>query len=200
MAVPLARYDLVNAVLQAWVAYGESLTETPDPAVCEAGGAMLNDRLTVLAAICANHFEGDLVEIGVWRGYMTTRLCDIARRFQRHVIAIDPWEKNTEEYDAFQADVVPKYRDVLQVYRARSQDEAVVAKLLDTKLCFVYIDGEHSYEAVRDDIANTAHCRGIIACDDMNWNGGIRQAFGEARNKIQMRNNLFREGYLIPAV
>jgi len=99
-----------------------------------------------------------MVEIGSFIGESTIIF---ARHFQ-HVIAIDPFLPNYDEGDPTSNfnfdDVFQEFKNrteekkqKISIYKMRS-DEAV--KLLKDKYDFVYIDGLHTYDGVKQDIIN----------------------------------------------
>lgn len=190
--------SLIDIVQLGWVNHNEGLTQTPSTQICGVGGDLLTDRLRYIATECCNRFPGDLVEIGCWEGFTTTALCEAAKRFGRKVIAIDPWTDERGRQGTFMGKMKPQMDSgLLEVHDKESQDSSVVAMLKSRPLCFVYVDGLHTYSAVKSDCAAVDHCQGIIVCDDISWNAGIRHAFIEVMTKIQLRHPYFREGYLI---
>jgi len=188
-----------DAVRHAWRDYGEGGVFA-DPVICEQGGMRMQERLAWLASICASRTDGDLVEIGAYEGLTTIQLVPIARRFNRRVIVIDPWEGTQmggdTQYHRF-TENMHGYEDVLFVMRQRSQDATVVEMLKSISLCFVFVDGLHSYEAVQSDLAAVAQCGGLVAVDDCSWNEGIRRAVRECGRDVLM-NGRFREVYVLP--
>ena len=188
-----------DIVRQAWSDYSEG-DAYADPVICEQGGMRMQERLAWLASVCASLTDGDLVEIGAYEGLTTMQLVPIAKRFRRRVIAIDPWDGvqvgGEIQYERFQENL-HGYEDVLSIVRQRSQDATVVEMLKSIPLCFVFVDGLHSYEAVQSDLAAVGHCGGLVAVDDCSWNEGIRRAVRECGRDVLM-NGRFREAYVLP--
>ena len=100
------------------------------------------------------------------------------------------------------------WRDILDELKLSSLSAEAIAYVQKRPLCFVYVDGLHTYEAALSDICTTAHCAGIIAVDDIiEWNHApgsnvdIRRAFddgAESLHRTPMSHYLCREGYLMP--
>ncbi len=175
-------------------------------------GAIQNRvRVETVARYCAEHWEGDLVEIGCLYGGNTVRLAQVAREYDRRVIAVDPfviepyYAQNV--YELFCGAVAP-WRDILDEIKLSSLSAEAIDYVKGRQLCFVYVDGLHSYGAAACDIRTTAHCAGIISVDDIiEWvdkpgsNMGTRRAFDEgsvALHRKGMSHYLCREGYLLP--
>ncbi len=187
--------DLADNVLMSWFNFEEGFLSAPPKQICEAGGGLLTERIRALSAFCASAIEGDLVEIGAWAGATTRVLCEAAKRFNRRVLVVDPWQDN-DQYSMFMRNTA-EYADVLDVLKFKSQSDEAVEEIKRRSLCFAYVDGEHTYEAVAKDIHSLSHCHGLIACDDVSWNDGIKHAVIECEHKLQMRHPGFREAYLI---
>jgi hypothetical protein len=137
----------------------------------ERGARLQRDRLAAVAAWCAEAVPGDIAEIGAYVGLTTVRLAEIARRFGRRVLVIDPWLPGTQncsggEYDAFLANTAD-FRDIVDVVRESSLSEAAKGALRGRKLCFALVDGLHTYDACLSDILAVDHCGGAIAVDDL---------------------------------
>jgi predicted O-methyltransferase YrrM len=136
-----------------------------------------------------------VAEVGVWRGnnaeYLTKNL-DI-----EEIYLIDPY--NTYEDYNSKTDV-KKMRSARNQAHRKMQGQANVNWIekysyeavedINRKLDYVYIDGNHSYEYVRDDLNNYYPLLkegGILAGDDMDWDG-VSQAIIEfaVNNSLQL--------------
>jgi hypothetical protein len=122
-------------------------------------------------------------EVGVWKGDHAAAILRWAR--PRKLLLIDPWEHRPELAGAVygglakggQEQLEAVYQSVLErfdgqlatgqveVLRARSTDVELAPESLD----WVYIDGDHSYEAVKADLEHFARIvrrGGCLAGDD----------------------------------
>jgi Methyltransferase domain len=123
-------------------------------------------------------------EIGVWKGQFSTRILKITRPTLLHLV--DPWNfqpqffrrhyggrtaHNQEDMDSIYNQVVAKFGHMSNVQIHRSTSEAFFSNLME-KLDWVYIDGDHSEDAVFEDLSLTWQCvknRGLITGDDYYW-------------------------------
>jgi hypothetical protein len=153
-------------------------------------------RLLPKGAVCA--------EIGTWRGDFAGAI--LIHRRPKQLYLVDPWEHRSEEQyeqakfggsqsgqeamDALYESVVERFRPQIDsgqvlVKRARSVDAA--ASFSDESLDWVYIDGDHGYEAVKRDLEayyRVVKSGGFIAGDDYGatngWFGdGVARAVDE---------------------
>jgi hypothetical protein len=168
------------------------------------GSTQQRDRLAAVARLCCTFFDGDIVEIGCFRGLTTARLAQVARGYHRHVIAIDPWEVGTQNCDGGEfidfTRNTEKFMDIIEVYRYRSDAPEVKEILKDRKVCMAFVDGLHTYGACRNDIELVSAAR-LVVVDDITWNLGVRTAFDQSpREHLFYPDNLqnyLREGYLV---
>lgn len=169
------------------------------------GTIQWRERTEPIARYCAEHWPGDLVEIGCYCGQSTVLFAEIAREHGRRVIAVDPWAVGTancdgHEYGEFIKATEP-WKDIIDIVRLPSQDPEAIAYLAGRELCFALVDGLHQYEAAYSDIMAVAHCNGIIAVDDLLWNVDVERAFYDAQAdtlRTIVRHDLIKEGYLLP--
>ncbi|MDE0421712.1 MAG: class I SAM-dependent methyltransferase [Gammaproteobacteria bacterium] len=131
-------------------------------------------------AICA--------EIGVWKGEFSARILRRTRPKQLHLI--DPWKFEAEYPERYyggggaanQDDMnrvfddlrsrLAKKRNVV-IHRGMSRD--VLPTFGDAHFDWIYIDGNHTYEFVLEDLQlclRKTKPNGIIAGDDYNWRSG----------------------------
>jgi predicted O-methyltransferase YrrM len=154
-------------------------------------------------AVCA--------EIGTWRGDFAERI--IASRRPRTLHLIDPWEHRQEdayeramfggthdgqaEMDAIHRSVVERFRSNIergQVHVQRSRSLVAAASFADGCLDWVYIDGDHTYEAVKADLDayyRTVKPGGFLAGDDYGvpgwWGDGVTRAVDEFAAEASLR-------------
>lgn len=141
-------------------------------------------------------------EIGVFQGAFSRVLFAAAQ--PKKLFLVDPWENSADPAHAkswygkdspndmtrIHAEVVksfsaPAYAGRVEVVRSRSAPW--LSAQPDQSLDFVYIDGDHSYDAVREDLTlAVAKVRkgGVIALDDYAlgqwWGDGVVRAVHEA--------------------
>lgn len=134
------------------------------------------------------------VEIGVWTGEFTQRILNVAN--PKKIYLIDPWlayddyyeiDYNLSKYTQTSQD--NRYKSVLKRFHKeikqgkieviRDISSNVIKGLLkDKKYDFVYIDGNHSYEYVLEDLKNylpNLEKNGFFGIDDYNFES-VRKA------------------------
>jgi hypothetical protein len=140
-------------------------------------------------------------EIGVWKGDFSAQILEIAQPKCLHLI--DPWQSRDDESHArawygtargidmegvfkgvmtrFQSEIRAKSVDVHRM----SAKEAMIS-LKDIVLDFVYVDGDHAYDAVRYDLDvcfAKVRAGGLICVDDHMrgkwWGDGVIRAVNE---------------------
>ena len=123
-------------------------------------------------------YDITMVEIGCYNGEATV---EFAKVFD-HVIAIDPWANGYDENDgaSYQNDmeeiednfdwITRNYRNILKhKHKSDCNIESFIGKL-----GFVYIDGLHTYDGVKNDITTwlpKIHATGLIGGHDWNIPG-----------------------------
>lgn len=122
---------------------------------------------------------GRIVEVGVYEGTGTARLAAGGAR----VWAVDRWRSPTgEPRDEMCARVRERFREVPGVVVLRMDSLEAAATLLEVEgptMDMVFIDADHSYEAVRRDIeawAPLVRPGGLLAGHDYHrkWPGVVR--------------------------
>jgi hypothetical protein len=162
------------------------------------------------AAVCA--------EVGTWRGDFAERILRATRPRLLHLV--DPWEHRDEAAyeralfgggaDRGQDAMDAVYQGVLrrfaaeidsgqvQVHRERSEQAA--ASFADGSLDWAYIDGDHTYEAVKRDLEGYFRAirpGGYLAGDDYGergwWDDGVTRAVDEfaARGELRIIGSQF---------
>ncbi len=168
------------------------------------GSIHQSNRIARVAEYCVRGWAGDLIEIGCFVGKTTRMLAEVASRYDRKVIAVDPWELGTQnckggEYEAFLKSIEP-YREYVEIVRVSSQEEKIIELIKSKKLCFAFVDGLHTYDACLVDIQTVSHCLGVIAVDDILWSPECESAFHKG-SEVTQRSKIYlplcREGYLL---
>jgi len=124
-------------------------------------------------------------EVGVWKGDFSAQILSTVKPSELHLI--DPWvfrptfpnrwyggakAASQSDMDAIHAGVMKRFhgRAEVRIHRMRSLD--AVAQFPDKSLDWVYIDGDHSYEAVKADLVAWL-CKvkigGALVGDDYDW-------------------------------
>lgn len=191
----------LELILQAW--RQPELDGIARESAQSAGSTYLRERLTVIAERCARDWEGDLVEVGCLNGSTTICLAKAAQLYNRRVIAIDPWEPNTQnissdarEYDIFLETIKP-YLSYIEVIKKDSRDPIIAEELRQRPLCFAFIDGLHEYRAVINDIKMCYHAK-LLAIDDYTWSDEVKRGWYEATgNRLRIELPPLHEGYII---
>lgn len=137
--------------------------------------------------------NGTMVEIGTFRGRSLCSISDIIKQRKINVIAIDTFEGTPTEVSELNGyyeneDILSQFQNNIQrfgisefvtIYKG---DGAEYAKNLpDHSLDLVFIDADHSYEAVKRDIdswKNKVKFEGILAGHDILWDS-VKQATDE---------------------
>ena len=165
--------------------------------------------------------NGAGMEIGVHRGDFSSQILEIAKPSEMHLV--DPWqyessetyerawyggkaEGGQHEMDTRYRLVCDKFKELIAqgrviVHRAYAGD--ALSALPDNYLDWVYIDGNHLYDYVKQDLELSLRKikpGGLITGDDYTdggwWKGGVKQAVDEfAKNDavelIELRNAQF---------
>ena len=138
------------------------------------------ERIRKTAEWAAKNYEGDIVEIGALRGEQTVHLCEVARKYNRKVIVVDPWNvdangveeplnyMSANDYQIF-LEVTKDYSDVLEVIRKPSSDKEVFDKIENRQLCFAWGDGCHTSKGLINDLTLVKHCGGVVGIDDISY-------------------------------
>lgn len=147
------------------------------------------------------------VEVGVWTGDFSERI--LRSTTPRELNLVDPWRfapefpkryyggllaENQADMDAIHAGVVKRFGQYLSVNVHRKTSLEAAASFDDRSLDWVYIDGDHSYDAVRADLQAwwpKIVAGGLLTGDDVGWRdeGGkqpVRQAVVEFCSRLGM--------------
>jgi hypothetical protein len=164
-----------------------------------------SERLGEMAALCFEHYDGDVVEIGALNGATTVHLLRAAKAAGRRVLVVDPWQTGVSScrantYPRFLKNTEP-YKEYLDVLRDRSQSEEAIQWLGEHELAFAIVDGLHEPKPCYSDILAVAHAP-VIAVDDIRCFARVRRGFDRAvaelgRDTIVQCHNGIREGYIV---
>jgi len=128
-------------------------------------------------AVCA--------EIGVWKGDFSERIRATERLHALHLI--DPWRfvpsypqrwyggsaaRNQNDMDRIHQDVVHRFANDPCVHIHRLDSVSAASRFDDAALNWVYVDADHSYQAVLTDLeawAPKIKPGGMLAGDDYTW-------------------------------
>lgn len=160
-------------------------------------GWMSDAELEVLATFAKE--SKSIFEIGCYFGRSTRALAD---NTSGKVHAIDSWD--VENYagngnPAFSSNIM-----TYNVFRCNLNDHIASGKLIinsvnwedyhsDYKSDFIFIDGDHRYEAVKRDILKAITYMkpgGILSGHDFDW-PGVQKAVGEVLGKVYVKETIW---------
>lgn len=133
--------------------------------------------------------NGIMVEIGVYTGE-STEVFQQSGMFKT-IHAVDPWldgyDYNEDIADSCNMDIVEelfdkRVKDYKEINKIKSNSMDAVSLFEDNSLDFIYIDGDHSYEAVKKDILSwrpKVKTGGIIAGHDYELYEEVKKAVDE---------------------
>ena len=144
----------------------------------------------------------DIVEVGIARaGNVKDTIEKLGNRINSY-IGVDPYLSGYDDSDIFsqksQVDMDFCYSYVLnkidddrfKLYRSSS--EFVAPIIPDESIDAIYIDGDHTYEGVINDIIlwkDKVKKGGIIVGDDYPLFGGVKKAVNESFDNFQLQDN-----------
>jgi hypothetical protein len=143
---------------------------------------------------------GLAIEIGVWRGEFSRKILDVLEPTK--LCLIDPWKsfedhdgaafsgrEEDEKMDEIAASVAQMFESEIkakQVVVMREMSGDALKTFRDETINFAYVDGDHSYEGVKADLAGLMPkmvIGGIMAFDDYHrrgwWGDGVLRAIHE---------------------
>ena len=146
--------------------------------------------------------QGVIAEVGVWQGAFSKQLLDRLEPVRLHLV--DPWAFVPQYNESWYGGSVAQSQDdmdaIFQGVRDRFASEIGVGRVILHRLTSsdaaasigarwfdaVYIDGDHTYDAVRADLhawAPLLKSDGVLAGDDYEkggwWHGGVKRAVDE---------------------
>ena len=120
-------------------------------------------------------YNGTIIELGTWKGRSLCSVADILYRKKIKVYAVDTFEGTANEGDAHKEakdiDLKQAFLDNVNSFgldvKLFHMTTTEASKLIDIKFDLIFIDADHSYEAVSEDLENwIPKCKGIIAGHD----------------------------------
>lgn len=136
--------------------------------------------------------EGDILEIGALTGTTTKVLCETAKKFNRQVFVVDPWNGSEaggeEQYNIFKERT--RGYDNLTVIRLDSNSPEAVEKIQQMKLAFGFVDGLHTFSYALKDLQSVEKAivrGGIICLDDINL-GEVKRAADEFKKTQEWKS------------
>lgn len=160
-------------------------------------------RLREIAELALQNYDGDILEIGCHIGLTTVVFGELAKKYNRRVVTVDPWngmqEGNQQVYECFVENTI-EYKDYIDVHRCESQSETGRQVIQGGKFAFCWIDGLHTPWACRQDIETCSTQTGILAVDDLRWLPALEELFYHSAKKFgfdQYYNDRCREGYYV---
>ena len=139
---------------------------------------------------------GRCAEIGVWQGGFSVEILNITQ--PKELVLIDPWgliaqsdeadwthgkHEHAEEMDAMYDGIVAEFDDAPNVTIRKGFSADVLSDFPDGYFDWVYIDGNHLYDFVKEDIEisyRKVRDGGVIAGDDFHWKRDGRRHVKEA--------------------
>lgn len=154
--------------------------------------AFLYERIIALQA-------DKVVELGVYAGRMTFALAEALRHTGGVVHCVDPWEEmpNGPEIAREFLNTVTKYQleDRVRIHAQSSHDFAL--RNVPAHVCLTWIDGMHTFEAVRQDLEDWYERSRVVYGHDWHLEGVRTAATEYARSaglvarKIEGTDNIW---------
>ncbi len=183
------------------------------------GSPQTDDRTELLKCLPR---EATGAEIGVWKGDFSERLLAEISPSRLHLI--DPWKfqsefpdrmyggtvaKEQRDMDAIHDAVASRFSNDSRVQIHRGTSEEILRDFPEKSLDFVYIDGNHYFEYVNQDLElslRVVRPGGFIAGDDYHWGAAdgypVRRAVAEfsRRHGLEGRLKVFGSQFIMNVV
>ena len=140
------------------------------------------------------------VEIGSYLGASALFLASGMKEREGTVYCVDTWknegmsEGERDTFEEFTRNIKP-LRDFTHILRGRSVE---IAKTFNKEIDLIFIDGDHSYEAVRADVEAwipKVKDGGIVVLHDIGWAEGVKRAVKEFIKPIQLEEHIVDNTY-----
>jgi hypothetical protein len=137
---------------------------------------------------------GTICELGVWRGRSLCSIADIIRKKKLNVIAVDTFHGTLNEGDmhefAIHNDMQADFENNLKRFGISAKIYATTtneaSELVKDKIDLLFIDADHSYETVKEDIERwCSKVRCFIAGHDFNTWDGVTKAVLERYKDVK---------------
>jgi predicted O-methyltransferase YrrM len=139
---------------------------------------------------------GTCVEIGVFKGEFSAAILRLNQ--PRRLFLIDTWSPDAIDLANFDADSIcasvrDRFADAIRagtVTVIREPSATAAARFSDTSLDWIYIDGDHRYDAVRQDLElyfPKLRIGGYIVCDDYHYAGNFGDGVTRAVDEFMAR-------------
>lgn len=141
-----------------------------------------------------------IVEIGSYIGASSSFLASAAKQKKHTVHCIDTWknegmsEGDRDTFNEFCKNIEP-LKDYIHILRGSSVD---IAKTFNEKIDLLFIDGDHSYEAVKADVEYwlpKIKNHGIVIFHDIGWAEGVISVVNEFIKPIQTEEHIVDNTY-----
>jgi len=140
------------------------------------------------------------VEIGSYLGGSACFLASAAKEKGHKVYCVDTWknegmsEGERDTFDEFLRNIEP-LKGFIVPLRGYSVD---VAKSFDKEIDLIFIDGDHSYHAVKADVESwipKVKNGGIVVFHDIGWAEGVQKVVEEYIKPIQLEEHILDNTY-----
>lgn len=146
--------------------------------------------------------NGIFVECGAWLGKSSAYLCDLAKS-RINIYIVDHWRGSANELDSTHKlatiqDIYPIFLENMgsRKFTPLRMSSLKASETFDDNSCdVVYIDMEHSYDAVKQDISYwlpKVKDGGTLAGHDYDWPGvkeAVLEMLGDEKNIITYKNS-----------
>ncbi len=147
------------------------------------------DFLNLIRSININKTELAGVEIGVFRGEYSKKIYQYFKYLKLNLSLVDQWladkdfqDYSQEELDSAYFEVKNYFKDKKNVEILKESSVNAAKKFSDKSLDFAYIDGNHDYEYVKEDLNiwyEKLKQNGVLFGDDYSRDYGVNKAVSE---------------------
>jgi hypothetical protein len=167
----VAHYTAVEATNE------EYLKPEQDQRPWVLGKLAYRDRIAEIVEWCFGIWPGDCLEIGCYGGATTVRMVEIAQKYDRTVLGVDPYIGRTDFWNDHLAQLYPQFMKTSEPWRnagrfiflkGRSQSEEARCFVDEhAPYAFAFVDGDHRYNEVLSDLRLVLpRTDGVICLDD----------------------------------